>query len=372
MKPILSLLPFFVSLLFSANTLASGPKKVATLDRTLWPYSLNTPGAYNLASQYEIKRFAQIINEHELTTESQIQQFTQIDKVNLPSVNKWLVKTKQQLLLNYNNATKKCTRCQKATNWSQLSQLEPQTRDEKLNQWNIASGEFYQRYLYEQVRLAALFPRITSEIDKLSDDELDGSEFNDGEFLLTFDDGPSPNGNTQALSQRLNKEGIHSFFFVLGERLAKTSQDIPKLYQNQCLASHGYQHKAHPKWDNWQQSIADTAKLITKTTQSPPWYRPPYGQRTPEQLQYLADNKSKLMLWNIDSQDWNRKISEQQVLDRVVTLMLLWRKGIILYHDIHTKALFSVEALSQLQKKTGYHWLDCRDMVLKSNIKIDQ
>lgn len=364
MKPLTHILPLFAALLFSSGTLANGPKKVASLDRGLWPYKLDSSQAYNLASQHEIKRFAQIIATHSLITERQVQQFTQIENVNLDSVRKWLSKTQQQLLINYNNAAKLCSGCVTVQTWEQLTQSYEPDQLDALALWRIASGEFYKRYLYEQVRLAALFPRITSEIDKLTNDELDGSEFNDNEFLLTFDDGPSQNGNTQALTYFLNEQKIHGFFFVLGERLAQHNQKVDQTYKNQCLASHGYQHKVHPKWDKWRQSISDTQALLSPIVQGPAWYRPPYGQRTLEQLNYLTDSGSKLMLWNIDSQDWNTKLSQQQVQDRVITLMLLWRKGIILHHDINKKSVASVQGLSQLQKQAEYRWLDCREMKL--------
>lgn len=41
----------------------------------------------------------------------------------------------------------------------------------------------------------------------------------------------------------------------------------------------------------------------------------------------------RIVLWNIDSQDMSPGLSIQQVADRVTTLMLLWRKGIIRWHD---------------------------------------
>jgi len=66
------------------------------------------------------------------------------------------------------------------------------------------------------------------------------------------------------------------------------------------------------------------------------------------------------MLWNIDSQDWSNKLSTQQVQDRVISLMLLWRRGIILYHDIHPRAVQNLDGLNQVIANTNNRWVDCR------------
>ena len=63
-----------------------------------------------------------------------------------------------------------------------------------LKPWYAEQKPFYQGYLYELVRLAGLFPKTTSEILPLSPSEKFGLELPDRSFLLTFDDGPTPQG----------------------------------------------------------------------------------------------------------------------------------------------------------------------------------
>jgi hypothetical protein len=43
-----------------------------------------------------------------------------------------------------------------------------------------------------------------------------------------------------------------------------------------------------------------------------------------------------------------------------MTLMLLWRRGVILFHDIHPKALVAVPWLLDHTRQTGVVWQDCR------------
>jgi len=355
------------SVFISFTSLAKGPNKIATLDRSLWPTQLFSPQQYNFASQHEIKRFAQIIANTPLSNSQDIKDFTLIENINTAAVTHWLSETKSRLLTNFNQAAKECNNCTAAQNWQQLSSIAGSVETTAaLKEWRYASGAFYHRYLYEQVRLAGLFPRISSEIATLSDDEITGHEFKDNEFLLTFDDGPSSNQRTEKLITRLNEDDIHSFFFVIGERIASSTKNLKQIYKDQCLGSHGFQHKSHQKWSEWKDSLNKTSSLLTKISNPPFWFRPPYGQRSEEVSAYLADSNSRVMLWNIDSQDWNRKLSDQQALDRVITLMLLWRKGIILYHDIHTKALFALPELNQLKQYAKLEWTDCRKMALEN------
>src|SRR4030095_11768296 len=109
----------------------------------------------------------------------------------------------------------------KNSSWETISKIPLQERiPGDLRQWYEFSKNFYDRYLNEQLRLAALFPKTTSEIIGLSENEISGHEFAQKHFLLTFDDGPSgQNGNTDKLIKVLNELQLKSAFFVLGRNL---------------------------------------------------------------------------------------------------------------------------------------------------------
>ncbi|WP_035416382.1 polysaccharide deacetylase family protein [Ferrimonas kyonanensis] len=347
-------------LIFPVTLLAAGPEKVATLDRDLWPYAIDTPAQFDKASNAEIQMQTRVISTTSLLTEADIKAFTGLKTVNVTGVKEWLTRTQTRLLENHQHACGNGPKC--ARNWRELQQLSKGNLEHDLEaRWKIwaqQSQKFHQRYLYEQVRLAALFPRITSEIDRLSSQEVNGFELKDGDFLLTYDDGPSPH-RTAPLIRALKKYDIHAFFFVLGESLDRI-KPAADAYQDQCLASHGYQHQSHAKWQDWQQSLADTRVELAAYQPGPYWFRPPYGQRHQALLTDLQHHNETVMLWNIDSQDWNKKLSEQQVADRVITLMLLWRRGIILYHDIHSRAQNNLPMLNGLVTQSDRRWVDCR------------
>jgi peptidoglycan/xylan/chitin deacetylase (PgdA/CDA1 family) len=131
------------------------------------------------------------------------------------------------------------------------------------------------------------------------------------------------------------------------------------------LASHGKVHKPHPLYNAWQRSITFTDSVIDRVVgkeRAIKYFRPPYGQRNDKIVDFLSTHKGKVMLWNIDSQDWNAKITSQEVADRVMTLMLLWRRGIILFHDIHSKASTALPIIFDSTKNTNVEWMDAKTL----------
>lgn len=354
---------------------ASGPEKVATYDRDLWPYTIDTKGSFDDASRHEILSYIRQINHTDLSSVSSIKDFTSVKTVNAVSVSKWLTFTQNNLLQNFKQAQKTCTNkkelCQTINNWQELSNLsEKYTPDQGLSNWFQASQTFFSYYLYEQVRLAALFPSITSEIDTLDPREVQGFEYPDDKFLLTFDDGPKY-AQTQIVTNLLHELSINGVFYVLGENLegalkTKGTENVQSLYSGMCVGSHGYTHKSHPKLENWSELYDKTRDMITTnklqgTTKNRIWFRPPYGQRQQELVNRLSTLGDTVMLWNIDSQDWNQKLTAKQVRDRTITLMLLHRKGIILFHDVHPKAASVIKDLDSFRRDHITTWIDCKD-----------
>jgi len=94
----------------------------------------------------------------------------------------------------------------------------------------------------------------------------------------------------------------------------------------------------------------------------PRLFRPPYGQRSAALLEQLHGLGVRSVLWNIDSQDWQAQVTPPLAAGRVVTLMLLWRRGILLFHDPASKALHALPHLWAVLGGSGVTWLDCRTL----------
>ena len=244
---------------------------------------------------------------------------------------------------------------------------------QNLAAWQKETQTFFDTYAKEQLRLAALFPKISSEILPLHPDEILGDKLKDRSFLLTFDDGPTEKeGSTDRLAQKLRDLGIHAFFFSLGSELEKRKQSngwesLRDLYSSHCLASHGKIHSPHPKLSNWKESLDFTLLKIKEVQAQNPtkskqiYFRPPFGQRTAEISAYSKENKSPVILWNIDTQDWNPMIRAEAAWGRLQKLMLVWRKGIVLFHDVHPKAEKILPSIEQFMQTNGLIFADCRD-----------
>lgn len=368
----------FLALLFSVLALlpafAGGPKKIAKIDRSLWPYLLNKPEEFDFASKAEMLVFTSALQSYEGLPEDTIRKRLGLERISVASIERWKRLTTTILLKNFAVLPAALPHDflprQKMESWHDVvnaSQEFQKKIPQELAAWLLNAREFYAYYLYEQLRLAALFPRTTSEILTLDDSEITGFEYNDKQFLLSFDDGPSAkNGTTDKLLTTLETNHMHAIFFVLGDMLSArlkttTAEKIGALYKPMVIASHGGVHKPHPKYDHWQESLSTTKKLIDSVTEDQSnrlYFRPPYGQRNEKIVAFANQHGMRIMLWNIDSQDWNAKITAKEVADRVITLMLLWRRGIILFHDTHPKANEALPSIWKNLAKCDIRWVD--------------
>jgi peptidoglycan/xylan/chitin deacetylase (PgdA/CDA1 family) len=340
---------------------------VATIDRQLWPESLDSRRAFDRASRVELLVFT-----HELgLAEAEAGRRSE-------GARRWLEKMHALLAENFRRARTSC---------AQASELACEGRDARFDDlahaarafvahpptdlvaWVAAARDFHRVYAAEQLRLASLFPRTTSEILTFDETEQNGTELPDLSFLLSFDDGPSAaGGSTDATLRTLREHGASGVFFALGKSLEGRRNlggdgALRALYAGQCLASHGSAHGSHAKLADWKTSIATTRDLVRAILKSPPTapvlFRPPYGQRTKEIADWASNARSPVVLWNIDSQDWNPKMPATAVPDRMLTLMALWRRGILLFHDTHAKAAYALPQLVRTAHAAGLTFLDC-------------
>lgn len=348
-----------------------GQRSVAKIDRALWPQSINSKTDFDVASKMEMLVFVEVFKEYIKLNPSELSLKIDVRFVNDKSITEWEAKTKKLLLANFQTLSDESLRLhisiKKNIDWNSLEQLNlAKNIPSNLKTWYNSARVFYQDYLSELYRLAALNPRITSEIMTLDETEITGDKFKQKHFLLTFDDGPTPqNGNTDRLLKVLNENNLKGIFFVLGDnfeqRIKSTSaKSLALLYGDNLVASHGKFHKSHQKYPDWQNSIDFTKKTIDSTIDQKGmvYFRPPYGQRNKILVDYLKAHESKVMLWNMDSQDWNKEISGQEVAHRQITLMLLWRKGILLFHDVHAKAQTAVPIIKEYFRKAEVNWID--------------
>jgi peptidoglycan/xylan/chitin deacetylase (PgdA/CDA1 family) len=370
----------------AAATVSAADASSAILpDRALWPDSINSPGEFDRASRAEILVFAHELAGSDAFNEDALKDRLGIAAVDFASVERLRHRLWKRLTENYVMASRSCVAgeafCAPDIDPNDLRDaaeafsgagIQPRYRP-----WFDDAVRFQRSYLDELLRLAAVFPERNSEVETFNDNELTGWDLHDRQFLLSFDDGPTPGlmreapeaGNTDRTLDILRSHQINAIFFVIGEsfqaRLRDSSSDAVKtLYAGMCVGSHGWVHESHATSPHWQESIASSSKLMQDTLPAAyaPAFRPPYGQRRPDSGSYLKAQGLKLVLWNIDSHDWDNGLTADAVEARVMSLMLLWRRGFILFHDFFPRAQKVVPRLVSWLAHDGITWADCHEI----------
>lgn len=354
-----------------------------TPNRALWPDSISSPAEFDRASRAEILAFAHALAESEKLDNDALKVQLPVDgEMDIASIQHLRRKLWKILTGNYVLASAACVAhdafCPTDSHPNDLREeaeafssagIQPRYRS-----WFDDATEFQRSYLYELLRLAAVFPRFNSEVLSLNDNEFAGWGLPDRHFMLSFDDGPTrgsgqPGSNaedTDRTIEMLRDNGVNGLFFVMGKtfqaRLQETSAGAMKaLYSGLCVGDHGWVHKSHALWPQWQDSISSTASLIKETLPESyvPAFRPPYGQRPSDSGPFFQRLGLKVVLWNIESHDWNDDLTADDVRQRVMSLMLLWRRGFVLFHDVHPRARVVVPQLISWLAHDGTTWTDC-------------
>ncbi len=354
---------------------AAVPPPVATIDRSTWPEALTSPALFDVASRAEILMFSHVLLQSEALDEEALADRLDLRTVNMVAINELRGQLWQRLWQNYNQAQQSCE--QDASFCFAIDSLDDLRT--QANNFAVAPDSFYANwgaparvfdliYVDELLRKAALSPQISSEVLKISDQELNGSDFNDRVFLLSFDSGPSVAvGSTEWVTDFLRKQNINGTFFVLGQNFANRREkgepgSLQALYQGQCVGVQGWQYRSHADWNDWQGSITRSTTLVENELPDNyvPLFRPPYATRRPDAGTFLATQQMKVALWDIDSLDSNSQLTAEQSAQRVLTLMLLWRHGVIAFHDTQAKVEVVLPWLLKQTAQVGIGWQDCK------------
>ena len=205
---------------------------------------------------------------------------------------------------------------------------------------------------------------------------INGTQFAEKTFALTFDDGPFEVRSEQIFGH-LKARGKKATFFWVMEHLEKFPGIAPKAKEA------GFPLNNH-SWTHVNLNMAEAATLtkeITKSTEEqaevygekPRFFRLPYGAGLSNQAvrKLIADNGMIHVLWNIDSLDWQDK-DPAKILARVKQLMASEKRGIILMHDIHAQTVEAAKALLEWSatldgKPEAHRWVTIPEIVDELN-----
>ncbi len=150
---------------------------------------------------------------------------------------------------------------------------------------------------------------------------------NEKAVYLTFDDGPIPVVTPWVLDL-LDKYKIKATFFMVGDNVRKHPEEFQMVVnRGHRIGNHTFNHirGLDYKGDSYLENT-DKANAYLKTN----LFRPPHGYMSPKQYRTLKD-KYKIIMWDLVTRDYNRKLNGKQVLEKVKKYV---RNGsIITFHD---------------------------------------
>ncbi len=367
---------FLISIWLLSLGAIAAPGDVATLDRSTWPEKLGNPTLFDVASRAEILMFSSVLLASESLDEPALAQRLGLRTINLESVNRVRQRMWQRLLANYNYAQQSCDQdasfCFLVEDMPTLREQAGKfqvSADSYYIKWAEPSRVFHTQYLDEQLRKAALFPQTSSEVDRFGDYERSGDEMHDRLFLLTFDSAANAApDNTAWLTEYLRKSNMSATFFVLGKdiqaRLGEHSVgDLQATYSTQCIGIQGWEFRSHSYWQGWQDSVRRSAELVRSRLPENyvPLFRPPDGQRRSDAEGFFKAQGLQVALWDIDAQDGAGKLKGNASAQRVLTLMLLWRHGVINFNVKQDGVKTALPWLVTQTAPVGIGWEDCQD-----------
>lgn len=144
---------------------------------------------------------------------------------------------------------------------------------------------------------------------------------------LTFDDGPIPEVTPWVLDI-LEQYGVKATFFMVGDNVRK-HPDVYRMVieRGHRVGNHTFNHIQGIRYltKNYVANVEKAADYIPGRL-----FRPPHGHMRVPQLLRLR-KKYKIIMWDVVTRDYNRKLSPERVLENVKRYA---RNGsIIVFHD---------------------------------------
>lgn len=129
-----------------------------------------------------------------------------------------------------------------------------------------------------------------------------------GTVLLTFDDGPDPLGTPRILDI-LDRFGARAIFFIAGKNIPKAPELLGEIVRRgHALGNHSFSHQHVLGYVSRFKDMRRCREEIQKHAGvRPRFYRPPLGHLDSPTLLARWIERTPVMLWSIDTDDWRLK-----------------------------------------------------------------
>jgi len=152
--------------------------------------------------------------------------------------------------------------------------------------------------------------------------------------LLSFDDGPHPQGTPTVLAE-LDRAAAPALFFVSGEQAARHPELLREIAAaGHQLGLHGHRHQTRRQVN--RRLLADDTRRALDTVSSvtgrlPRLYRPPHGIFSLSGLRLICSLGLQPLLWSKWGRDWERSATASTIADHATSRI---RAGdVVLLHD---------------------------------------
>lgn len=195
------------------------------------------------------------------------------------------------------------------------------------------------------------------------------AELHPKEVLITFDDGPHPK-YTPSILKTLSDYNVRSLFFFLGQNAKKYPQLVHSAGQRgHSIASHTMSHKCLPQTLACKNNNKGKVLTLRESAQElksahkvifdilgwiDPFVRLPYGATSLPIRNFLMQNSTAEIIWNVDSEDWKSTMTPKKMIQSVMRQLSNVKSGIVLFHDIQKRTEVTLPYFLAELHKQGY------------------
>jgi peptidoglycan/xylan/chitin deacetylase (PgdA/CDA1 family) len=156
----------------------------------------------------------------------------------------------------------------------------------------------------------------------------------DKAIYLTFDDGPTPEITDWTLDT-LNTYKAKATFFCIGNNIEKHPEIFKRINtERHTIGNHTFNHLKgwKTKTQHYVENTLEAQNIIDQhNIKNSYLFRPPHGRIKPKQAKQLQDLGYKIIMWNVLSKDWDKKISKEKCLENVIQNTT--SGDIVVFHD---------------------------------------
>lgn len=193
----------------------------------------------------------------------------------------------------------------------------------------------------------------------------------EGEVVLTFDDGPHP-AYTIPILDALDEHCLKATFFMVGRQalsFAKYAREVGR--RGHSIGTHTWSHAnlGRSSADKVQSEIELGISAVQLALNGPtaPFFRFPYLSDPKGAQQHLQSRDTANISIDVDSHDFRTR-SPARMISNVLKGLEAKKKGIILFHDIQPSTAGGIRQLLTELKKRGYRVVHIRPKQTQSTI----